>query len=429
MDNGAVERYGGHAVVLATGGFGKIYYLSTLAMGCNASAIWRAHKRGAFFANPSWTQIHPTCLPQSGDHQSKLTLMSESLRNDGRIWVPKNQDEQRAPNSIPESDRDYYLERRYPAFGNLSPRDISSRAAKERIDAGHGVGALKNAVYLDFSRAIAEQGRQRVEEKYGNLFRMYQKITGVDAYQEPMRISPAAHFSMGGLWVDYELMTTIPGLYALGEANFADHGANRLGANSLLQACVDGYFIAPATIPNYLAGEIKSGPVSVDHPAFAATEEAAIRQLQQLLRIQGTTPADDFHKALGTILYDKCGLSRCRAGLEEAIREIRSLRERFYANLLIPGGPDLNSELEKAGRIADYLEVGELMCYDALTREESCGAHFREEYQTPDGEAVRNDRDFAFTSAWEWTGIGQEPVLHKEPLQFEYVTPTVRSYK
>jgi succinate dehydrogenase / fumarate reductase, flavoprotein subunit len=429
MDNGAVERHGAHAVVLASGGFGKIYYLSTLAMGCNASAIWRAHKRGALFANPSWTQIHPTCLPQSGDYQSKLTLMSESLRNDGRIWVSKNRDEGRAPNNIPESDRDYYLERRYPAFGNLSPRDISSRAAKERIDAGYGVGPLKNAVYLDFSRAIAEQGKHRIEEKYGNLFRMYQKITGVDAYREPMRISPAAHFSMGGLWVDYELMTTIPGLYALGEANFADHGANRLGANSLLQACVDGYFIAPATIPEYLASEIKSGPVSADHPAFAATEEATLRQLQQLLAIQGTTPSDHFHKALGTMLYDKCGLSRCRTGLEEAIREIRSLRDRFYADLFIPGGPDLNSELEKAGRISDYLELGELMCYDALTREESCGAHFREEYQTSDGEAVRNDRDFAFTSAWEWTGVGQEPALHKEPLYFDSVTPTIRSYK
>jgi succinate dehydrogenase / fumarate reductase, flavoprotein subunit len=429
MDNGAVERHGAHAVVLASGGFGKIYYLSTLAMGCNASAIWRAHKRGALFANPSWTQIHPTCLPQSGNYQSKLTLMSESLRNDGRIWVPKNRDEHRTPNNIPESDRDYYLERRYPAFGNLSPRDISSRAAKERIDAGYGIGALKNAVYLDFSRAIAEQGKQRIEEKYGNLFLMYKKITGVDAYREPMRISPAAHFSMGGLWVDYELMTTIPGLYALGEANFADHGANRLGANSLLQACVDGYFIAPATMPNYLAGEIKSGSVSVDHPAFAATEEATLWQLHQLLGIQGTTPSDHFHKALGTILYNKCGLSRCRTGLEEAIREIRSLRDQFYGDLLIPGGPDLNSELEKAGRIADYLELGELMCYDALTREESCGAHFREEYQTSDGEAVRNDRDFAFTSAWEWTGVGREPALHKEPLHFDSVTPTVRSYK
>lgn len=429
MDSGAIERHGGHAVVLATGGFGKIYYLSTLAMGCNGSAIWRAHKRGAFFANPSWTQIHPTCLPQSGDYQSKLTLMSESLRNDGRIWVPKNQKEDRAPNDIPESDRDYYLERRYPAFGNLSPRDISSRAAKERIDAGFGVGPLKNAVYLDFSRAIREQGKPKIEEKYGNLFRMYQKITGVDAYQEPMRISPAAHFSMGGLWVDYELMTSIRGLYALGEANFADHGANRLGANSLLQACVDGYFIAPATLPNYLANEIKSGAVATDHPAFAEAETAARRQLEHLMGIQGKLPADYFHKMLGLILYDKCGLSRSQAGLKEAIAEIDSLRAQYYTELLIPGGADLNSELEKAGRVADYLELGELMCYDALTRNESCGAHFREEYQTPDGEAVRNDQDFAFTSAWEWAGVGREPVLHKEPLVFEYVTPAVRSYK
>jgi succinate dehydrogenase / fumarate reductase, flavoprotein subunit len=429
MDSGAIERHGGHAVVLATGGFGKIYYLSTLAMGCNGSAIWRAHKRGAFFANPSWTQIHPTCLPQSGDYQSKLTLMSESLRNDGRIWVPRNRDEQRAPNDIPESDRDYYLERRYPAFGNLSPRDISSRAAKERIDAGFGVGPLKNAVYLDFSRAIREQGKPKIEEKYGNLFRMYQKITGVDAHDEPMRISPAAHFSMGGLWVDYELMTTIPGLYALGEANFADHGANRLGANSLLQACVDGYFVAPATIPNYLANEIKSGPISVEHSAFAEAETAVQEQLKRLLSIQGKLPSDHFHKFLGAILYDKCGLLRSQAGLKEAIGKIHSLRTQFYTDLLIPGGADLNSELEKAGRVADYLELGELMCYDALTRNESCGAHFREEYQTSDGEALRNDEDFAFTSAWEWVGVSQEPILHQEPLQFGVVTPTVRSYK
>jgi succinate dehydrogenase / fumarate reductase, flavoprotein subunit len=429
LDTGAIERHGGHAVVLATGGFGKIYYLSTLAMGCNGSAIWRAHKRGAFFSNPSWTQIHPTCLPQSGDYQSKLTLMSESLRNDGRIWVPKNPKEDRAANAIPEAERDYYLERRYPAFGNLSPRDISSRAAKERIDAGYGVGALKNAVYLDFSRAIREQGKPKIEEKYGNLFRMYQKITGLDAYREPMRISPAAHFSMGGLWVDYELMTTVPGLYALGEANFADHGANRLGANSLLQACVDGYFIAPATLPNYLANEIKSGPVAIEHPAFAEAETAVRRQLKHLMGIQGKLPADYFHKMLGSILYDKCGLLRSQAGLKEAIAKIDSLRNQFNADLLIPGGMDLNSELEKAGRVADYLELGELMCYDALTRNESCGAHFREEYQTPDGEALRNDKDFAFTSAWEWPGAGREPILHKEPLVFEYVTPAVRSYK
>jgi succinate dehydrogenase / fumarate reductase, flavoprotein subunit len=429
MDTGALERHAAHAVVLATGGFGKIYYLSTLAMGCNASAIWRAHKRGAFFANPSWTQIHPTSLPQSGEYQSKLTLMSESLRNDGRIWVPKNKNEPRAANEIPELERDYYLERRYPAFGNLCPRDIASRAAKERIDAGYGVGPLKNAVYLDFSRAIREQGRQKIEEKYGNLFRMYEKITGISAYGEPMRISPAAHFSMGGLWVDYELMTNISGLYAIGEANFADHGANRLGANSLLQACVDGYFIAPYTIPNYLSDEIKSGPVETNHSAFAAAEEIVLEQLQCLLSIQGTLPADYFHKTLGRILYDRCGLSRSRVGLEEAIASIRTLREQFYHELNVPRGSEMNSELEKAGRVADYLEVGELMCYDALTREESCGAHFREEHQTADGEAVRNDQDFAFTSAWEWAGAGQEPIWHKEPLRFDFVTPSVRSYK
>ena len=429
MDTGAVERHGAHAVVLATGGFGKIYYLSTLAMACNASAIWRAHKRGALFANPSWTQIHPTCLPQSGEYQSKLTLMSESLRNDGRIWVPKRADEKRNPWEIPELERDYYLERRYPAFGNLAPRDISSRAAKERIDAGYGVGPLKNAVYLDFSKAISEQGMAKILEKYGNLFRMYEKITAINAYKEPMRISPAAHFSMGGLWVDYELMTTIPGLYAVGEANFADHGANRLGANSLLQACVDGYFIAPYTIPNYLAAEMKAGPIDVKHPAFTEAEENAQSHLERLQNIKGSTPTDDFHKALGRILYDKCGLSRSQDGLKKAIAEIRSLRDQFYRDLRVLGGPDMNSELEKAGRVADYLEVGELMCYDALTREESCGAHFREEYQTPDGEAARNDKDFAFTSAWEWTGGGKEPIWHKEPLRFEFVTPSLRSYK
>src|SRR6202048_5007672 len=340
MDTGAVERHGAHVVVLATGGFGKIYDLTTLAMGCNASAIWRAHKRGALFANPSWTQIHPTSLPQSGEYQSKLTLMSESLRNDGRIWVPKKKEEQRAANEIPELERDYYLERRYPAFGNLCPRDIASRAARERIDAGYGVGPLKNAVYLDFSRAVSEQGKNKVAEKYGNLFRMYEKITGINAYTEPMRISPAAHFSMGGLWVDYELMTNISGLYAIGEANFADHGANRLGANSLFQACVAGDFIAPYTIPNYLSDEVKSGPVETSHSAFAAAEEVALEQLERLLSIQGTLPADYFHKTLGRILYDKCGLSRSRAGLQGAIVRIRTLRDQFYRELCVPGGPD-----------------------------------------------------------------------------------------
>lgn len=429
MDTGAIERHGAHAVVLATGGFGKIYYLSTLAMGCNGSAIWRAHKKGAFMASPSWTQIHPTSLPQAGEYQSKLTLMSESLRNDGRIWVPKKKDETRAANQVPEEDRDYYLERRYPAFGNLSPRDIASRAAKERIDAGYGIGPLKNAVYLDFSKAIHDQGENKIREKYGNLFRMYEKITGVNAYKEPMRISPAAHFSMGGLWVDYELMTTIPGLFALGEANFADHGANRLGANSLLQACVDGYFIAPYTMANYLADEIKSGPVDIRHPAFAAAEEQVEEQLRLLLAIGGNLSADHFHKSLGKVLYDKCGLSRSREGLEQAIKEIATLREQFYQQLYVPGGYAMNTELEKAGRVADYLELGELMCYDALTRDESCGAHFRVEYQTPEGEAMRNDNDFSFISAWEWTGEDKAPLLHKEPLTFEFVTPSVRSYK
>ncbi|MBV7528788.1 fumarate reductase/succinate dehydrogenase flavoprotein subunit [Chitinophaga sp. sic0106] len=429
MDTGAIERHSAHAVVLATGGFGKIYFLSTLAMGCNGSAIWRAHKKGALMANPSWTQIHPTSLPQSGEYQSKLTLMSESLRNDGRIWVPKKQGDQRPANQIPEEERDYYLERRYPAFGNLSPRDIASRAAKERIDAGYGIGPLKNAVYLDFSRAIREQGEDKIKEKYGNLFRMYQKITNVNAYTEPMLISPAAHFSMGGLWVDYELMTTIPGLYALGEANFADHGANRLGANSLLQASIDGYFIAPYTMANFLADEIKTGPIGIKHPAFDAAESQVKEQLQLLMAIKGKEPADYFHRQLGHILYDKCGLSRSAAGLQAALGEIKELRTDFYKNLHVPGGLGLNGELEKAGRVADYLELGELMCYDALTRNESCGAHFREEYQTPDGEALRNDKDFSFISAWGWTGNDQPPKLHMEPLHFEFVAPTVRSYK
>ncbi len=430
LDTGQIERHAAHAVVLATGGFGKIYYLSTLAMGCNGSAIWRAHKKGALMACPSWTQIHPTSLPQSGDYQSKLTLMSESLRNDGRIWVPLKENEQRLANVIPEDERDYYLERRYPAFGNLAPRDISSRAAKERIDAGFGIGALKNAVYLDFSKAIKEQGVGKIKEKYGNLFDMYHKITGIDAYKEPMMISPAAHFSMGGLWVDYELMTTIPGLFALGEANFADHGANRLGANSLLQACVDGYFIAPYTMANYLSTEIHTGKISTDHPAFVEAEQAVMQQLNQFINCKGTKTVDYYHKHLGKILYDYCGLSRNETGLKSAIELIQKLRVAFYQNVHIPGEvTSMNNELEKAGRVADYLEIGELMCYDALTRNESCGAHFREEYQTPDGEAMRNDTDFQFISAWGWTGKNTVPELNKEPLVFEYVQPIVRSYK
>jgi len=429
LDAGTIERFAAAAVVIATGGFGKIYYLSTLAMGCNGSAIWRAHKRGALMACPSWTQVHPTCLPQSGDYQSKLTLMSESLRNDGRIWVPKLENETRAPNDIPEEERDYYLERRYPSFGNLAPRDISSRAAKERIDAGFGVGTQKNAVYLDFSKAIKEQGMDKIKEKYGNLFSMYKKITADDAYASPMKISPAAHFSMGGLWVDYELMTTIPGLFAIGEANFADHGANRLGANSLLQACVDGYFILPYTLANYLSDELKTEKINIDHPEFAKAEEAVICQLNRFVQIKGSRTADSFHKELGKLLYDKCGLSRSAAGLQEAITEIKLLREAFYRDLMIPGdAAEINSELEKAGRVADYLEIAELMCHDALSREESCGAHFREEYQTADGEALRNDEDYCYVSAWEWAGKDMAPVLHPEQLVFEFIKLSVRSY-
>ncbi|WP_164112115.1 MULTISPECIES: fumarate reductase/succinate dehydrogenase flavoprotein subunit [Sphingobacterium] len=430
LDTGELERHAAHTVVLATGGYGKIYYLSTLAMGCNGSAIWRAHKKGALMASPSWIQIHPTSLPQSGDYQSKLTLMSESLRNDGRIWVPTKEDETRSPNDIPEEERDYYLERRYPAFGNLAPRDISSRAAKERIDAGFGIGPLKNAVYLDFAKAIREQGREKIEEKYGNLFDMYLKITGFDAYEEPMMISPSAHFSMGGLWVDYELMTTIPGLFALGEANFADHGANRLGANSLLQASVDGYFIAPYTIANYLSGDIHTGKIDVYHPEFERIQSDVERNLKRLVAINGNKTVDYYHKTLGKILYDYCGLARNAEGLNWAITEIRKLREDFYRNVKVSGTAEtMNSELEKAGRVADYLEIGELMCFDALTRNESCGAHFREEYQTPEGEAMRNDQEFQFISAWEWTGADRDPVLHKEELSFEVVKPIVRSYK
>lgn len=429
LDTGAIERHAAEAVVIATGGFGKIYYLSTLAMGCNASAIWRAHKRGALMACPSWTQIHPTCLPQAGDYQSKLTLMSESLRNDGRIWVPKLKDENREANDIPEEERDYYLERRYPSFGNLAPRDISSRAAKERIDAGFGVGKLRNAVYLDFSKVIKEQGITKVKEKYGNLFSMYKKITADDAYVAPMKISPAAHFSMGGLWVDYELMTTIPGLFAVGEANFADHGANRLGANSLLQACVDGYFILPYTIANYLAGELKSEKATIQHPQFDLVEKEVKQQLELLTNLKGTKTVDDFHKELGKLLYDKCGLSRSAEGLTEAINGIQILRKTFYKDLIVSGmALEINAELEKAGRVADYLEIAELMCHDALSREESCGAHFREEYQTPEGEALRNDEKFCYVSAWEWSGRDVEPILHPEPLVFEFIKLSVRSY-
>lgn len=430
LKTGKIERHAAHTVLLATGGYGKIYYLSTLAIGSNGSAAWRAHKKGAFMAGVSWVQIHPTCLPQSGDYQSKLTLMSESLRNDGRIWVSKIKGDDRHPNDIPAEERDYYLERKYPSFGNLAPRDISSRAAKERIDAGHGAGANKNAVYLDFKTAIGEYGEDVIRERYGNLFRMYEKITGINAYKEPMKISPAAHFTMGGLWVDYELMTTVPGLFALGESNFSDHGANRLGANSLLQACVDGYFIAPLTVGNYLAGEIKSGKISTDHPEFEKTEQEAIAFLDKLVNIKGNKTADHYHKKLGRILWDKVGLERSKEGLEDAIRQIRELKNDFWHNLMVPGSQDeVNSELEKAGRVADYIELAELMAYDALNREESCGAHFRTEYQTEEGEAMRNDEEYAYVSSWEHQPGDQGPILHKEVLEFETVTPSVRSYK
>jgi len=425
---GELERHAADAVVLATGGYSRVFRLSTLAIGCNGSAIWKAHKKGAHFAAPSFTQIHPTALPQTSDAQSKLTLMSESLRNDGRIWVPRDKNELRVANEIPEEDRDYYLERRYPSFGNLAPRDIASRAAKERIDAGFGVGRLKNAVYLDFKHAIAEYGIERIKERYGNLFEMYQKITGIDAYQEPMQISPAAHFSMGGLWVDYELMTSIPGLFAIGECNFSDHGANRLGANSLLQASVDGYFILPNTINNYLVNSLKSPSVDISSEPFSKAESHVRNQIDKILSINGNLTTDHFHRKLGKVMWQECAMSRNKQGLENAIAEITQISKEFWSELRVTGSDkEVNTELEKALRLADFLELAVLMCEDALQREESCGAHFREEYQTEDGEAVRNDENFSFVSAWEYNGGNFK--LHKEQLDFENVTPTVRSYK
>jgi succinate dehydrogenase / fumarate reductase flavoprotein subunit len=427
---GEIERHSAHAVVIASGGYGKIYYLSTLAMGSNASAQWKVHKKGAFMASASWIQFHPTSLPQSGDYQSKLTLMSEALRNDGRIWVPKMKGDDRMANDIPEIDRDYYLERKYPSFGNLAPRDISSRSAKEQIDSGHGVGPNKNAVYLDFKDAIDEYGVEVIKERYGNLFRMYEKITGINPYKEPMMISPSAHFTMGGLWVDYELRTSIPGLYAIGEANFADHGANRLGANSLLQASVDGYFVLPVTIGNYLAGEIHTGKVSTELPEFTEAEQAVRERLNKLIEVKGTKSAEYFHKKLGKLLWDNVGLERNKERLEKAIRELKLLRAEFWNDILVPGSVDeINSELEKAGRVADYIELGFLMAHDALDREESCGAHFRSEYQTDEGEAMRNDENFSYVSVWAFEGVNVTPTLHKEELHFEVLKPSVRSYK
>lgn len=425
---GELKRFAADAVVLATGGYSRVFRLSTLAIGCNGSAIWKAHKRGAYFAAPSFTQIHPTALPQASEAQSKLTLMSESLRNDGRIWVPKKKGDERKAGDIPEDERDYYLERRYPSFGNLAPRDIASRAAKERIDAGHGVGKLKNAVFLDFKHAIERFGREVIEDRYGNLFTMYQKITGINAYEEPMKISPAAHFSMGGLWVDYELMTTIPGLYAIGECNYSDHGANRLGANSLLQASIDGYFILPNTINNYLEDALKETHHGVDHPEFAKVENEVREQIKKVLAVNGNRTVDDFHRELGKVMWQECAMSRNRKGLERAIKQIKTIHTEFWKDVKVTGEDnEMNTELEKALRLADFIELAILMCTDALQREESAGAHFREEYQTEDGEAVRDDENYAYVSAWEYNGGDFK--LHKEELEFEFVQPTVRSYK
>ncbi len=447
---GALERHFGHAVLLCTGGYGNVFYLSTNAMGSNVTAAWKAHKKGAFFANPCYTQIHPTCIPVSGDHQSKLTLMSESLRNDGRIWVPKKQNDNRKANEIPEDERDYYLERRYPAFGNLVPRDIASRAAKERCDAGYGVGTSKMAVYLDYAAAIIRYGKGEanknnmhnpsdeeiqamgkavVKEKYGNLFDMYKQITGEDPYEVPMRIYPAVHYTMGGLWVDYNLMTTVPGLYALGEANFSDHGANRLGASALMQGLADGYFVIPYTIGAYLAAEIRTPSMSTDSEDFVAAEKAVRDRLETLMNIKGSKPVDYFHKRLGKIMWDECGMARSAEGLKASIKEIQALQKEFWSDVKIPGEIDnLNPELEKAGRVADFLELGELMCIDALDRNESCGGHFRTEYQTEDGEALRDDENYAYVAAWEYEKQSSFK-LHKEELKYENIKIAQRSYK
>jgi succinate dehydrogenase / fumarate reductase flavoprotein subunit len=446
---GELERHFGHAVLLCTGGYGNVFYLSTNAMGSNVTAAWKAHKSGAYFANPCFTQIHPTCIPVSGDHQSKLTLMSESLRNDGRIWVPAKQGDNRKPNEIPDNERDYYLERRYPAFGNLVPRDVASRAAKERCDAGYGVGSSKQAVYLDYAAAIQRYGKAEVskknlgnvsadvvtslgkdvvKEKYGNLFAMYEKITGEDPYEVPMRIYPAVHYTMGGLWVDYELKTTIDGLYALGEANFSDHGANRLGASALMQGLADGYFVIPYTLGNYLADDIRTTSIPTDHPAFAEAEKNASDRINKLMSIKGKQTVESFHKRLGKIIWDKCGMARNAEGLKQAIQEVRALKAEFWSDVRIPGEINaMNPELDKAGRVADFIELGELMCIDALERNESCGGHFREEYQTPDGEALRDDENYMYVSAWENKGDGWE--LHKDALNYEIVKPSQRSYK
>jgi succinate dehydrogenase / fumarate reductase flavoprotein subunit len=429
MVTGEIERHSAHAVVLCTGGYGNVFYLTTYARGSNATAIWRAHKKGAFFGNPCMTQIHPTCIPVSGDHQSKLTLMSESLRNDGRIWVPKQKGDPRPPADIPEDDRDYYLERRYPSFGNLVPRDIASRAAKDMCDKGFGVGKTGLAVYLDFSDAINRLGEKAVEAKYGNLFDMYKQITGDNPYKTPMMIYPAVHYTMGGLWVDYNLMTTIPGLYACGEANFSDHGANRLGASALMQGLADGYFVLPYTIGDYLAG-VERKPIANDTPEFMEAEKIVKERLGKLLSIKGKKTVHDFHRELGLIMWNHCGMGRNEQGLKEGIVKIKALREEFWKDLLVPGSDnELNQNLEKAGRVADYLELGELMMIDALERRESCGGHFREEYQTPEGEALRDDENFSYVAAWEYKGDNQAHQLHKEELEYEFIQRSQRSYK
>jgi succinate dehydrogenase / fumarate reductase flavoprotein subunit len=426
---GAIESYVGDAVVLATGGYGTVYYLSTNAVNSNVTAAWRAHKRGALFANPCYTQIHPTCIPVSGDHQSKLTLMSESLRNDGRVWVPKQKGDRRSPEQIPEDERDYYLERKYPSFGNLVPRDVASRNAKQATDEGRGVGESGLAVYLDFKDAIDRLGPEVIKEKYGNLFHMYQKITDENPYKVPMRIYPAIHYTMGGLWVDYNLMSTLPGLHVLGEANFSDHGANRLGASALMQGLADGYFVIPYTIGHYLAST-PLPKVTTDHDAFKEAAGNAQNQINRLLAVKGRRGIREIHRELGRIMWDDVGMARTEASLRSALDAIPKLRDEFWHNVSVPGTSDnLNQSLEYAGRVADYLEFAELLALDALHRRESCGGHFREESQTPDGEARRDDEHFMYVAAWEFTGVGREPVLHKEPLEFQEVHPSQRSYK
>jgi succinate dehydrogenase / fumarate reductase flavoprotein subunit len=427
--SGVIESFTADAVVLATGGYSNVFFLSTNAKHCNVTATWRAHRRGAGFANPCFTQIHPTCIPPSGEYQSKLTLMSESLRNDGRIWVPSDKGDTRRARDIPEGERDYYLERFYPSFGNLSPRDIASRRAKEMVDKGHGVGEMKNGVYLDFQDAIGRLGRDAISERYGNLFAMYEKITGENPYEQPMRIYPAPHYTMGGLWVDYDLMTNVPGLFAIGEANFSDHGANRLGASALMQGLADGYFVIPLTIGNYLARITKS-PIPTDHPAVKDTESEVESRLDRLMSAQGKRTVDSFHIELGRLMWNACGMERSAEGLRDALEKIPELREEFWNDVRVPGAAaDLNQSLEKAGRVADFMEFAEIMCHDALSRDESCGAHYRVEHTTEDGEARRDDEHFAHVAVWEFNGVGEAPTLHKEHLEFLNVQLSTRSYK